>query len=150
MTTELTEILKPDVIPGGRHSDERGIVSFVNDFRFEDIKRFYSIEHRDTQTIRAWQGHRREEKWFYVVQGSFMIAWVKIDNWEKPDAGQRADHKLLYSKQSEILHIPGGYANGFRALEPHSKLIVFSNFTVEESSSDDYRFSKELWFNWTN
>ena len=150
MNPELAEILKPDIIPGGRHSDDRGIVSFVNDFGFKDIKRFYSIEHRDTQTIRAWQGHRREEKWFYVVQGSFMFAWVKIDNWEKPDSGQRADHRLLYSKQSEILHIPDGYANGFRALEPHSKLMVFSNFTVEESALDDYRFSKELWFDWTN
>ena len=59
--------------------------------------------------------------------------------WESPD-GSRIPTFM----------IPGGYANGFRALEPHSKLIVFSNFTVEESSSDDYRFSKELWFNWIN
>ena len=133
----------PEFIAGGLFTDERGSLSFVNDFNMQQVKRFYIIEHPDVKIVRAWQGHRREEKWFYVVQGSFMIAWVKIDNWEKPDSGQRADHTLLYSKQSEILHIPGGYANGFRALEPHSKLIVFSNFPVEESSSDDYRFSKE-------
>lgn len=150
MGSELFEMQKPGIISGGHYRDERGIVSFVNDFRFEEVKRFYSIEHPNIQIVRAWQGHQQEEKWFCVVRGSFVIAWVKIDNWKKPSSELKADHMLLSSAQSEILHIPGGYANGFRALEPHSKLILFSNFTVAESASDDYRFSKDLWFNWNS
>ena len=124
---------KPAFISGGSHSDERGVISFINDFEFDGVKRFYSIEHSDIQAIRAWQAHKQEKKWFYAVAGSFVIAWVKIDDWENPDYRLKADYELVASKNSRILHLPGGYANGSRALEPHSKLIVFSNFTIKES-----------------
>jgi dTDP-4-dehydrorhamnose 3,5-epimerase len=106
------------------------------------------IEHPDLQVTRAWQGHKKENKWFYVVEGGFLIAWVKIDDWEKPSSGLEADHRLLYARKSDILHIPGGYANGFRALSPNSKLIVFSDCSVEESNADNFRFEKDRWFKW--
>jgi dTDP-4-dehydrorhamnose 3,5-epimerase-like enzyme len=139
---------EPEIITGGKHADDRGEISFVNDFRFKNAKRFYTIEHPDQQVTRAWQAHQKENKWFYVVTGSFLIAWVKIDDWKEPSIALKASHHLLQANKSEILHLPGGYANGFRALTPHSKLIVFSDFTVEESAADNYRFDKDLWFDW--
>jgi hypothetical protein len=52
---------KPAIIKGGSFSDDRGILRFVNDFRFDDVKRFYLIKHTDPSVIRAWQGHQFEK-----------------------------------------------------------------------------------------
>ena len=46
--------------------------------------------------------------------------------------------------------IPLGYANGIKALETNSKLIVFSSQTLENAKKDDYRFEKNLWFDWNS
>lgn len=65
----------PKIIKGGKFKDERGLIRFVNDFHFENIKRFYLIKHPDTKFVRAYQGHQLESKYFYPVSGSFVIAW---------------------------------------------------------------------------
>ena len=44
------------------------------------------------------------------------------------------------------LHVPGGYANGIKSIEPNSKLMVFSEFSIEDGKRDDYRFDKDLWY----
>jgi hypothetical protein len=49
---------KPTIIKGGSFSDDRGLMRFVNDFRFDDVKRFYFIKHPDLSVKRAWQGHQ--------------------------------------------------------------------------------------------
>ena len=49
----------------------------------------------------------------------------------------------LHSDKLEILRIPGGYANGFRALEQGSELLVFSDSYLEASKNDDFRFDLE-------
>ncbi len=139
---------EPSVIAGGEFSDARGKISYVNDFLLERVKRFYIIEHPSTEVVRAWQAHKYEEKWFYVIEGSFVVSWVKIDNWETPSADLKSEYRNLTSSKSEILHIPGGFANGFKALNPSSKLLIFSNFTTEESSGDIFRYDSRLWFNW--
>jgi dTDP-4-dehydrorhamnose 3,5-epimerase len=139
---------KPAIIPGGIFTDHRGIIQFANDFKFDNIKRFYTITHKDVSSGRAWQGHKTEKKYFFPVQGIFQIAWVKIDDWEKPSNNLVADNKILKASNPEILHIPEGYANGFKALEENSILLVYSNLELEESSTDIYRYNKDLWFNW--
>jgi dTDP-4-dehydrorhamnose 3,5-epimerase len=128
------------LIKGNIHKDQRGIVRFVNDFHFENVKRFYSITHPNTSTIRAWQGHKLETKYFYVTKGSFLINWIKIDNWQQPSKDLNIKKHTLSDTQSEILIIPSGHVNGFRALEPESTLMVYSDMSVEESKEDDYRF----------
>lgn len=35
--------MKPKIIQGGKFSDQRGTISYVNDFMFTDIERFYII-----------------------------------------------------------------------------------------------------------
>jgi dTDP-4-dehydrorhamnose 3,5-epimerase-like enzyme len=135
-------------ICGAQHEDARGKLIFFNDFDMSGVRRFYMIEHPDTEIIRAWQGHQKEEKWFYVVEGSFKIVLLQPDNWENPSVGLKTEQFVLESAEQKILYVPGGYANGFKALKQKSRIIVFSSFTVAESSKDNFRFDKEQWYNW--
>jgi dTDP-4-dehydrorhamnose 3,5-epimerase len=136
------------LIHGSHHLDERGLIRFVNDFDLTPTKRFYSIEHKDTNVVRAWQGHKIEEKYFHVVQGSFVIAAVEIDNWSTPSPSLLPQKFILKANESQVLHVPAGYANGFKALESNSIVMVFSSMTMDEAPKDDYRYDKDLWFNW--
>ncbi len=138
----------PAFIPGDTFKDTRGSISFINDFQLDGVKRFYAIQPANINIIRAWQGHREEQKWFYVVAGSFKIVVVKIDNWEVPSSDPDIHQFDLNADNSGVLHIPGGYANGFKAIEPNSKVIVFSDFTVQQSANDEYRFDQNKWFDW--
>jgi dTDP-4-dehydrorhamnose 3,5-epimerase len=133
------------LIKGNIHIDQRGIVRFVNDFHFENVKRFYTITHPNTNTIRAWQGHKLETKYFYVTKGSFLINWIKIDNWQQPSKDLETNTHTLSDSESEILIIPPGHVNGFKALEPDSTMIMFSDMLLEDSKKDDYRFPVNYW-----
>ena len=117
----------------------------MNDFHFENVKRFYTITHQDTSIIRAWQGHKLETKYFYVTKGSFLINWIALDNWEKPSKDLSINVHTLTDTQSEILIIPPGHVNGFKALHPDSTMMVFSDMLLEDSKEDDYRFPQDYW-----
>lgn len=133
------------IITGDIFTDIRGTVRFVNDFHFEGIKRFYSITHPETNLIRAWQGHKIETKYFYVVKGSFRINWIEIDNWSSPSPDLQINSYSLSDKKSEILMVPPGCVNGFKAEEPGSVMMVFSDKLLEESKADDFRFPAGYW-----
>ncbi len=138
----------PFLIQGGQHTDYRGKVSFVNEFTMDRVKRFYCIEHLDINVVRAWQGHQRENKWFFVVTGGYQIMVVKPDNWTKPSINLAVEKFELIADQNQVLYVPGGHATGFRALDDGAKMLVFSDLSVEESCKDDFRFEKDLWHNW--
>jgi dTDP-4-dehydrorhamnose 3,5-epimerase len=140
--------MKPDVIQGGEFEDARGRLIYFNDFHMKEVRRFYVIEHPDTSIVRAWQGHKVEQKWFYVIQGRFKIVLVEPDEWEDPSDNLTAQQFTLSSNDPKVLHVPGNFANGFKALEANSKIMVFSSLTVEESSNDNYRFDKNKWHDW--
>jgi dTDP-4-dehydrorhamnose 3,5-epimerase-like enzyme len=103
------------------------------------VVRMYCIEPK-LGVIRAWQGHKKETKWFYAAKGSFLVKTIKMDTLEKKEY-------YLKDTESKVLKIPRGYYNGFEALEEGSVLMVFSDFGLEESKGDDYRKSTEdlLW-----
>ena len=136
------------IIDGGLYNDERGILRFVNDFDFSDVKRFYQIENSSTEVVRAWQGHKVENKYFFVSAGSFLICCVEIDDWDNPSLDLSVENIILTANENSVLMIPGGYANGIKALEEGSKLMVFSSDNLDDAKEDDYRFPAELWFNW--
>jgi dTDP-4-dehydrorhamnose 3,5-epimerase len=121
------------VINGNLDKDERGIVRFVNNFEMTQVKRMYCIEPK-LSFIRAWQGHKKETKWFYVAKGSFLVKTVDMLNFDKKEYN-------LNDTESIILEINGGHYNGFEALEDGSVLMVFSNFDIEETKKDDFRES---------
>jgi dTDP-4-dehydrorhamnose 3,5-epimerase len=139
---------KPNIIKGGNFTDQRGIMRFVNDFNFSDVKRFYFIKHPDIEVIRAWQGHQYEKKYFYPISGSFVVAWVKIDDFNNPSKDLKPEYHILSATNSEIASIPKGYANGFKALETNSEILVFSDMSLNESLNENIRFPADWWMDW--
>ena len=139
----------PGIIQGGSYRDERGMLSFFNEFDLLPVRRFYVIEHPDVSVIRAWQAHKIEQKWFYVIAGSFKVVIVKPEEWLGSSEKLNPQEFILKSGDNRLLHIPGGFANGFKALAPGSQLMVFSDFPISKAGSDDFRFDKSLWYDWT-
>lgn len=139
---------KPQIIKGGAFQDERGTLRFVNDFSFDNIKRFYFIKHFGTEAIRAWQGHEFENKYFYPIRGRFVVAWVKIDIFEHPSHNLKAEYRILSAENSEILAIPKGFANGLKALEPNSEIMVLSDMVLEHSVKEKIIYPSNWWINW--
>ncbi|AHW61323.1 dTDP-4-dehydrorhamnose 3,5-epimerase [Draconibacterium orientale] len=140
---------QPLLIRGGLYSDERGELSYVNDFDLTNVKRFYVIKHPDKRVVRAWQGHQQEHKYFKCLKGSFVVAWVEIDNFKNPSVKLNAQYEILKASENNVLSVPPGNANGLKALEPGSQIIVFSDYALNESLDDKIRFEKDLWLDWS-
>lgn len=138
----------PFLIQGSSFTDDRGTLNYINDFHFEGIKRFYTIIHKSTSVVRAWQGHKAETKYLYAVKGSFVICWVKIDDWTNPSKELPVHKEILSEGDSKLLVIPSGFANGLKALEPDSHLLIFSDLSLEDSKKDCYRYDKNYWMDW--
>lgn len=137
------------IIKGGIAVDDRGSLRFVNDFDFSGVKRFYAVDNHSPGFVRAWHGHRYEEKFVTVLRGSALIAGVLIDNWDKPSSGLKVSKFVLSDKAPAVLHIPAGYANGFKTLEEGTQVIFFSSSTLDDSLNDDYRFDSRYWDVWS-
>jgi dTDP-4-dehydrorhamnose 3,5-epimerase-like enzyme len=139
---------EPKLIKGGLAVDDRGEVAFVNDFSFDSVKRFYMLANHSEGFVRAWHGHKKESKYFHVVNGSALICAVKIDNWASPSSGLEIFRFTLSEKAPSMLYIPAGFANGSMSLTNDCKIMVFSTSTLEESLNDDFRFPARLWDPW--
>ncbi|WP_125722348.1 cupin domain-containing protein [Flavobacterium ustbae] len=137
--------MSPEVIQGGNFSDHRGTISYVNDFNFDVIERFYIITNSEENPVRAWQGHKLDAKNFYCVSGSFKIHFIKIDNWENPSKDLNIETVLVNEFDSKIVHIPAGYANAVESLEKNSKLISFSTLPLSNVKEDDARYPADYW-----
>lgn len=137
------------LIKGGIAVDDRGDVSFVNDFNFQNIKRSYMVSNHAEGFVRAWHGHKMESKYVMVVKGAALIGAIKVDDWVTPSPDLKATRYVLSEKSPSVLFIPAGYANGFMSLTNDAKLIFFSTSTLEESLGDDYRFDSRLWDIWS-
>lgn len=136
---------KPSLIKGSNYIDHRGQISFVNDMKFDAIERFYIISNSAENPIRAWQGHKIDNKYFYCIQGVIRVHYVKIDNWESPSKDLKVDSIVLSDMESNVLHIPEGYANAIESLEAGSKLLTFSTSPLNQTSEDDVRFDSDMW-----
>lgn len=135
-------------IEGGISCDHRGKISHVNNLDMNEIERFYIIHQKETSVIRAWHAHQTEKKWFYVIRGSFVAAFVKIDDWKNPSLYLKPEIFQLTANNSQILFVPEGYANGFKANEPDSELLVFSNKVLPVALNDSWRYDAKMWVNW--
>jgi dTDP-4-dehydrorhamnose 3,5-epimerase len=90
MTLEI-----PQIIKGSYYLDDRGIVSFNNEFNFEKIKRFYIVENHRSHFIRAWHGHKLEKKYILCLSGDVMICAVKIKDFKNPSKDLNVDKFFL-------------------------------------------------------
>ena len=129
------------VLEGGVAVDDRGQLSFVNDFDFKDVKRFYMVENHERGFIRAWHGHKKEGKYVFVPNGAILIGCVNLET-------EEIDRFVLSSSKPQVLYIPPGYANGFMNLQNNTKVMFFSTSTLEDSLGDDIRFEWDKWNIW--
>ncbi len=139
---------KPQVIPGGIAIDDRGQVSFVNDFDFVGVKRFYMVSNHARGFVRAWHAHKKEAKFVFVVSGAAIVGLVPADDWDRPNPEAEVKRFVLSAKKPTVLYIPAGYANGFKSLTEDTRIIFFSTSTLEESGGDDFRFDARYWDIW--
>jgi hypothetical protein len=139
----VTTMEVPEIISGGSYTDTRGTITFINDFDMSQVKRFYIIENANTNVKRGWRGHKIEQRWFSVSEGAFNVRLIKIDDWGVPDKDLPFEEFLLSAENSEVLHIPVGYASCVQATENHSKLIVFADYGVDHAQKDNYLYPED-------
>ena len=137
--------MKPAIISGGCHADDRGTLKHNNSFDASEIKRVYIIENKSTNIIRAWQGHRIEQRWFSSIQGSFKIQLIAIDNWDNPSKELNMFSFILNAEKMDVLHIPYGYVNSIQSLTDAAKLLVMADYRLGETK-DEYRFDVDYFF----
>ncbi|WP_394749402.1 cupin domain-containing protein [Spongiimicrobium salis] len=136
---------RAQILEGKNHIDDRGVLRFFNNFAMDKIVRFYEIAPSSTEIVRAWQGHKKESKWFYCTQGSFKIQLIKVDDFDRPSEDLQPEIFTLTDRIAGVLHVPGGYASGFKAIEENSKMMVYSDMNLVDSSNDDFRFPMDKW-----
>ena len=123
---------------GGLAIDDRGTVTFCNDFDFKGVKRFYMVQNHAKGFIRAWHGHKKEAKYVLVVRGAIKIATV-------PMGTDEISTHILSANKPQILFIPAGHYNGFMTLTDDAQVMFFSTVTMEEAKDDDFRLSADTW-----
>lgn len=126
------------LINGEMPKDNRGSVSFVNDFDFKDVKRFYLVENADAHGARGWHGHKKEGKYVFVPEGRATIGVVNMET-------EKTQWYTLDAKNPQVLYIPPGNYNAARSLRKGTKIMYFSTATLEESLADDFREPLEKW-----
>ena len=136
-----------ETIKGGIPKDHRGNIKFVNDFDMSLVKRFYIISNADTELVRGWRAHRIEQRWFYVLAGSFAMEFVEIEDWENTPTDSPVQSQVLNASDLSVLHMPTGYALAFKALAPNSQLLVYSDYGIKDAAKDDYVFPVDYFIN---
>lgn len=142
----------PSIIDGNIAVDDRGSLSFVNNFDFKDVKRFYTVSNFEKGFVRAWHGHKQEAKYVYVVSGAAIACCIPLDvmtNYQNhvvstDEAIKNASRFVLDSRKPSVLHVPAGYCNGFRTMTADTIVMFLSTATLDQSKGDDYRFDASL------
>jgi dTDP-4-dehydrorhamnose 3,5-epimerase len=83
-----------------------------------------------------------------AVSGAALACCVEIDDWENPSPDAEVHRFVLDAGSPKVLAIPAGYANGAMSLLPDTKLLYFSDATLEASLEDDFRFPARHWDPW--
>ncbi|TRX40138.1 cupin domain-containing protein [Flavobacterium restrictum] len=131
--------MNPIIIKGDSHIDSRGVLFYNNDFDASAIKRIYVVENQKIDFIRAWQGHKIEQRWFSPIIGSFNIQLIKIDDWQKPFKNLKPTTYFVTAEKLDVLHVPSGYVSSIQSLKEGSKLLVMSDYFLGEIN-DEYRY----------
>ena len=118
------------LLEGGSHEDARGMITFFNSFDLGSFKRLYVFDIKSTDAVRAWQGHKIEAKAFIVLEGEIELVWVEVDDFESPSNDLLAESVQLSASIPQVKLIPGGFANGFKAISEKAKVLVFSDKSI--------------------
>ena len=133
---------KPTMIKGAVFVDDRGIVTYCNDFDMSEVKRWYMLENHQEGYVRAWHGHITEAKWVVCVSGAAVVcaAGIKAMN----NAYKYSPYRFTLHPNGDVLYIPPGYANGHMNLVTGTRLIHFSNMLHGDTAGDDVRFDSSI------
>ncbi|MBB5332743.1 WxcM-like domain-containing protein [Chryseobacterium koreense] len=134
------------LLKGSFHQDERGVITFNNDFDAAEIKRIYTMENRSPDFVRGWQGHKIEQRWFACVAGEFEISVIEIDDFENPSKDLMISKYILQDKALTFLHAPAGCVTAIQAKKEGSKLLVLADYGLGEIQ-DEYRFPLDYFKN---
>ncbi len=135
----------PKKFAGGVAKDKRGIVTFNNNIILKNIKRFYTVQNKTKNFVRAWHGHKIEAKYIICISGKAKICAVKINNYNIPSKKNKPYKFELDGKKPDIIYIPPGYANGSKSLTKNMKLLILSTSTLNKSIKDDFRYPASYW-----
>ncbi|SFT33177.1 WxcM-like, C-terminal [Chryseobacterium formosense] len=127
------------LLEGKKHHDQRGIITFNNDFDASAIKRIYTIENHSTEFIRGWQGHKIEQRWFACMKGCFEISVIEVNDFTEPSKDLTMQKYLLKEDTLTYLHIPAGCITAIQSKIGNSKLLVLADYGLGEIN-DEYRF----------
>ncbi|SFO02885.1 WxcM-like, C-terminal [Paenimyroides ummariense] len=127
------------LLQGKAHQDDRGIITFNNEFDASEIKRIYTIENHSPDFIRGWQGHKIEQRWFACMKGSFEVSVIEVDDFTNPSKDLTIQKYLLKDDVLTYLHIPAGYITAIQSKSLDSKLLVLADYGLGEIA-DEYRF----------
>ena len=139
--------MEPILFDSKSNSDHRGTVSFTNNLNLSKVVRTYKVKNKQVKTVRAWHGHKIEEKWISVEDGEFLVCAVYIEDFDNPNKNQEI-YKFNMTPDSGILYIPKKYANGAMNLTENNTVRYYSSLPLEESINDDYRFESDFWNPW--
>jgi hypothetical protein len=131
-------MISPKIIIGNHFKDERGEISFNNDFDLSPIKRMYFISNHEDHKKRGWQCHKNESRWFASCEGKFEIHTISFESSIKKAADIKKESFILDSEKLHILHVSPNYYTCIIAITPKSKLLVLSNFALNEVQ-DEHR-----------
>lgn len=120
------------MLKGSKVTDDRGSLTFNNEFKLTDVKRVYIVENHGANFIRAWHGHKNEKKYIMCLSGAAIVCYRPLD-------GSHTVVRKVLSPNGDVLEIPAGMYNGWKSLTDDTKLMVFSCSTLEESLNDDIR-----------
>lgn len=127
------------ILQGKVHQDDRGIITFNNEFDASEIKRIYTIENNSPDFIRGWQGHKIEQRWFACMKGSFEVSVIEVDDFTNPSKDLTIQKYLLTDEVLTYLHIPAGCITAIQSKSLDSKLLVLADYGLGEIA-DEYRF----------
>lgn len=127
------------ILQGNKFIDQRGRITYNNDFDASQIKRIYTIENHSTDFIRGWQGHQIEQRWFACMKGRFEISVIEVDDFTKPSKDLIIQKYILTDEVLTYLHVPAACITAIQAKSLDSKLLVLADYGLGEIN-DEYRF----------
>ena len=142
----IKDITKPEIIQGSISIDDRGSLSYCNDFNHEQrkIQRSYTVKNHSS-FIRAFHGHKIESKYVEVIEGAALIVVYKVKDWETGEIEPGTEIKITLSSQKPgYFYIPPGYANGAKTLVDGTIIKYYSTVSLETAATDDFRFSHTI------
>ena len=129
---------EPKLINAGRALDDRGVLTFCNEFNLQGVVRFYAIQNHRRGLVRAWHGHAASDTFLWPVAGAWTVAAARIGT-----TSPKIDRYTI--DESWIYHVPAGWYHGHQSLTDGAILGVFSTATIEQVRTDDVRLPWDRW-----